>query len=43
MAILDSGGTSTRPGGFTEVVVQRGFFMAHGVTGAKLWIAGFSW
>lgn len=42
-AILYSGTTSTRPGVFTEVIVQSGFFSTHGTNTAKLWMSGFSW
>lgn len=42
-AVLYSGVTSSRPGGFTNVIVERGHMMIHGTNGAKVWIAGFSW
>lgn len=42
-AIIFSNTTSTRPGVFTEVIVNGGFFNVHGTSGAKIWMAGFSW
>lgn len=41
--VLYSGLTSTKPAGFTEVMVERGHVMLHGTNGAKVWVAGFSW
>lgn len=42
-ALLYSGMTSTRPGGFTEVLVRRNACMVQGTNGAKVWVSGFSW
>lgn len=42
-SILYSGMTSTRPGVFTEVIVRRNACMAHGTSGATVWVSGFSW
>lgn len=42
-AILYSGTTSIRPGAFSDVIVQDGFFLVHGTIGAKVWMAGFAW
>lgn len=43
LAVLNSGMTSTKPGGFQEVTVQKGACMMQGTSGAKVWVAGFSW
>lgn len=42
-ALLVSPLTSTKPGVFTDVLVERGFFLAQGTNGAQLVVAGFSW
>lgn len=42
-AVLYSGMTSTRPGGFSEVLVERGGAMFHGTSGGKVWVVGCSW
>ncbi len=43
MGILYSGTTTTRPGVFNEIIVQEGFCTIQGTSGAKIWLAGFSW
>ena len=42
-AILFSNTTTTRPGVFVNVIANDGFLVAHGTSGAKLWMSGFSW
>lgn len=42
-ALLYSGTTSTRPGGFTEVLVRKNACMVQGTNGANVWVSGFSW
>lgn len=42
-AVLYSGITSTKPGGFAEVLVERGGAMFHGTPGGKVWVVGCSW
>lgn len=42
-ALIYSGWTSTRPGGFTEVLVRRNACMVQGTNTAKVWVSGFSW
>lgn len=42
-AVLHSPFTSTRPGGFTEVLMEHGFCVVQGTNGAKVWVSGFSW
>lgn len=42
-AVLYSGTTSTKPGGFAEVLVDRNGAMFHGTSGGKVWVVGCSW
>lgn len=41
--VIQSGMTSTRPGGFQDVVIQRNACMVQGTAGGKIWISGFEW
>ncbi len=41
--VLYSGVTSTRPCGFTDVIIERGNIILNGTSGAVVWIAGFRW
>ena len=42
-AIIESSGTSTRPGAVTSVFLQRGFCFAQGTLGGTVYACGFSW
>lgn len=42
-AIVESSGTSTRPGVLTPVFLQRGFCFAQGTSGGTVYVGGFSW
>lgn len=42
-ALLISPTSSTKPGNFTDVLMEHGFFIAQGTSNGKIWISGFSW